>query len=129
MAKLQCTIVTPESSIFDGEVDEVVLPVWDGEVGILPGHAHFLAKLGVGELRVKSGDATETKFVDGGFVQVAEDRVTVLTDSACEMQHINVDEAKQRVDALRDTGNGEEFAAANHRWLTTKRVKEAFDRS
>ena len=129
MAKLYCSIVTPESSIFDGEADSIVLPAWDGEVGVLPGHARFLAKLGVGELRVTSGKTTDTKFVDGGFVQVAGDRVTVLTDQACEMQDINVNAAKERVDALRNTGRGEEFAAANDRWLTTKRVKEAFDRS
>jgi F-type H+-transporting ATPase subunit epsilon len=127
--KLHCTVVTPESAVFDDEADQIVIPSHDGEIGILPGHARLLAKLGAGELRVTTGGKTETKFVDGGFVQVAGNKVTVLTDSACEMQHIDLAEAKQRVDSLRNQGRGAEFAAANHRWLTMKRVKERFERS
>jgi F-type H+-transporting ATPase subunit epsilon len=78
---------------------------------------------------VTTGGKTETIFVDGGFLQVVENRVSVITDSACELQDIDVAAAEERVDSLRDQGKGPEFAAANHRFLTMKRVKERFRRS
>ena len=126
---LHCTVVTPEKAILETEAEQVTVPAHDGEIGILPKHARLLAKLGVGVLRVTSGGKTKELFVDGGFVQVAEDRVTVLTDSASEMTDIDVPAAASRVEELRGTGHGEEFAEAKHRHLTMKRVKEKFDRS
>ncbi len=129
MATLQCTVVTPESAIFDAEAESVTVPAWDGEVGILPGHARLLAKLGVGVLRVTTGGKTEEMFVEGGFVQVADNRITVLTDSACEIENVDIAGAEERVDDLRGKGQGEAFATAKHRLLTMKRVKDRFKRS
>jgi F-type H+-transporting ATPase subunit epsilon len=126
---LHCTVVTPERAILEAEAEQVTVPAHDGEIGILPKHARLLAKLGVGVLRVTTAGRTRELFVEGGFVQVAEDRVTVLTDSASEMSDIDVPAAAARVDQLRGSGHGEEFAAAKHRHLTMKRVKEKFDRS
>jgi len=127
--KLQCTVVTPEKSIFDREATRVTVPAHDGEIGILPGHARFLARLGVGEIRVTHDGKTIRLFVEGGFVQVANDRVSVLADAACALQDIDVNEAAERVDSLRGTGRGEEFATAKHRHLVMKRVKDRFDSS
>jgi F-type H+-transporting ATPase subunit epsilon len=120
---LQCTVVTPERAILDEAADHVVVPAHDGEIGILPGHARLLAKLGVGVLRVTSAGQTREMFVEGGFVQVAANRVTVLTDSASEIAAIDVDAAEKRVDELRGKGRGAEFAAAKHRHLVMKRVR------
>jgi F-type H+-transporting ATPase subunit epsilon len=92
-------------------------------VGILPGHARLLARLGNGELRVTGGGRTTSFYVEGGFLQVAEDRVTVLTDAASDIADIDVAAAEERVNALREKGLGEEFAAARRRWLARKRVK------
>ncbi len=129
MATLQCTVVTPEGAILDVEADSVSVPAWDGEVGILPGHARFLAKLGIGLLRVNHGGRTEQWLVEGGFVQVADNRVTVLTDDAKHPADLNLRDAEFRVDELRGKGDGEAFANAKNRHLTMKRVKEQFDRS
>ncbi len=126
---LKLAVVTPEKSLIDEEAVAVTVPAWDGEVGIRPGHAHFLAKLGAGELRIGLGGRDETYFIEGGFVQVADDRVTVLTDSAIALQNIDVPEAEARVEALRDTMHGPEFAAATQRLLTMKRIKDRFERS
>jgi F-type H+-transporting ATPase subunit epsilon len=120
---LHCTVVTPEKAILDEPADVVVVPAHDGEIGILPGHARLLAKLGVGVLKVKGPRGTREMFVEGGFVQVARDKVTVLTDSACEIAAIDVPAAETRVDGLRGRGRGEEFASAKHRLLVMKRVK------
>jgi F0F1-type ATP synthase epsilon subunit len=64
-------------------------------------------------------------FVEGGFVQVAADRVTVLTEAASELPDLDVAAAEKRVDELRGKGRGEEFAAAKHRHLVMRRVKSS----
>jgi F-type H+-transporting ATPase subunit epsilon len=128
-ATLHCTVVTPEMNIFDAEATGITVPAWDGEVGVLPGHARLLARLGNGELRVRTADGAKTFYVEGGFLQVADDRVTVLTDAAFPVEDIDVDSAEQRVNDLREKDRGEEFAEARRRWLARRRVKERFLRS
>lgn len=124
-AKLHCSVVTPESAIFDEAVDRVIVPIHDGEVGILPGHAHFLAKLGIGELRLVTGSHTQRFFLEGGFVQVGDDVVTILTDRACEIEELDFPEARQRLEELRSQpGKGEELAEAGRRLLTMERVRK-----
>ena len=79
---LQCVVGTPERAVLDEPVDFVALPMFDGEVGILPGRAALIGRLGYGELRTKRGNHVERFFVDGGFAQVRADVVTVLTPRA-----------------------------------------------
>src|SRR5947209_17173501 len=79
---LQCVVVTPERTLFDELVDFVALPLYDGELGVLPGRTPLIGRLGYGELRTRTGGATRRYFVDGGFVQVRDDVVTVLTNRA-----------------------------------------------
>jgi F-type H+-transporting ATPase subunit epsilon len=126
---LNVTVVTPERSIFDAPAARVTVPVHDGEVGILPGHARLLAKLGNGELRVTTDGQTHSFYVEGGFLQVAENRVTVLTDTASPVADVDVAAAERRVSELREEGLGGEFAEARRRWLARRRVKERFLRS
>jgi len=73
-------VVTPERPVFDGPADFIVVPAHDGEMGILPRHARFLGALGLGELRITRGANLERYFLDGGFVQVTAEKVTVLCD-------------------------------------------------
>jgi F-type H+-transporting ATPase subunit epsilon len=80
--KLSVALITPGSTVYEGEADMVVLPAWDGEVGILRGHAPMMALLGEGEMRVTRDGAERTFFVSGGFMQVADDVVSVLSDRA-----------------------------------------------
>jgi len=77
---LRVSVITPEGSVFEGDADSVVIPAWDGEIGILKGHAPLMALLGEGELRVRGHRETERFFVSGGFVQVGDDVVTVLSE-------------------------------------------------
>lgn len=124
MATLHCTVVTPERAVLDEAAESVVVPAHDGELGILPGHARLLAKLGVGVLRVTAGGKTLEMFIEGGFVQVADNRVTVLTDFATPLDQVDPAAAEAKVDDLRGKGRGEAFAIAKHRALVMKRVKE-----
>jgi F-type H+-transporting ATPase subunit epsilon len=87
--KLQCQVVTPEKTLFDKTVDFVALPLYDGELGVLPGRSPLIGRLGYGELRTKSNDAVERYFVDGGFAQIRGNLVTVLTSRALPASQID----------------------------------------
>ena len=81
-APLRVAVISPERTVFEGEADMVVAPAWDGEVGVLRGHAPMLALLGEGELRVRTPAGEQRFRVRGGFLQVADDVVTVLSEQA-----------------------------------------------
>jgi F-type H+-transporting ATPase subunit epsilon len=78
---LKVSVISPESVLFEGETDSVVVPAYDGEVGILTGHAPLMALLGNGELRVGAGSARRFK-VSGGFLQVLNNDVRIVTEKA-----------------------------------------------
>jgi ATP synthase F1 epsilon subunit len=80
--RLRCVIVTPERAVLDEKADFVVLPMIDGELGVLPTHAPLIGRLGKGELRITRGDAVTKWQVVGGFAQVRANVVTVLTGQA-----------------------------------------------
>ncbi len=78
---LRVSVISPERVLFEGETDSVVAPAFDGEVGILTGHAAMMTVLGNGELRL--GTTTAYRFhVDGGFLQVVDNHVRVVTEKA-----------------------------------------------
>ena len=79
---LRVSVVSPESTLYEGEADMVVAPAWDGELGVLRGHAPLLALLGEGSLRVRAADGEHRFHIAGGFLQVANDVVTVLSERA-----------------------------------------------
>lgn len=81
-AKLSVALITPQATVYEGDADMVVVPAWDGEVGILRGHAPMMALLGEGEMRVTRGGTVERFHVAGGFMQVAGDVVSVLSETA-----------------------------------------------
>jgi F-type H+-transporting ATPase subunit epsilon len=79
---LKVSVISPEKTVYEGDADMVVAPAWDGEVGVLGGHAPMLVLLGSGTLRVTRGGAVQQFEVSGGFMQVADDVVTILSESA-----------------------------------------------
>src|ERR1043165_2688346 len=87
---LQCVVVTPERAVLDEHVDFVALPMYDGELGVAPGRAAPIGRLGTGELRTKKAGVTKRYFVDGGFAQVRDNVVTVLTERALKAEEISV---------------------------------------
>src|SRR5438046_10753153 len=87
---LRCVVVTPEKAVLDTPADFVVLPMYDGELGVLPGRMPLIGRLGYGELRIKQGAHVKRFFIDGGFAQVRADAVTVLTPRALEADKIDV---------------------------------------
>ncbi len=81
---LQLIIVTPERRVFEGEVENAVLPGAEGDFGVLERHERFLAPLRIGKARIQQGGRTHWAAVAGGFAEVTADRVVVLAD-ACEL--------------------------------------------
>ena len=79
---MRVVVVTPERALYEGEATSVVVPAYDGLVGILPRHAPFLALLGTGELVVRADDGEHRFRVAGGFVQVVDNVVRVVAEKA-----------------------------------------------
>lgn len=80
---LRVRVVSPARTIYQGEASSLVVPAWDGKLGILPGHAPMIALLGAGELVVdRRGAEALAYYVERGVVKVESDEVVVLTDRA-----------------------------------------------
>src|SRR5436190_5828424 len=105
---LQCVVVTPERTVLDTTVDSVVLPMYDGELGVLPGRAALIGRLGPGELRTRRGPDTARFFVDGGFAQIHNNIVTVLTPRAMKAEEINAVAAEEALEAAKASHSAEE---------------------
>lgn len=97
MSQLQCIVVTPESTVCDLRAEFVVLPLYDGELGVAPKHSPLIGRLGYGELRIDSGGQRHRFYVDGGFVQIADDLVTVLTHRAVAATALEIDVLREQL--------------------------------
>ncbi len=99
--RIQCVVVTPERTLFDELVEFVVLPLYDGELGVLPGRSPVIGRLGFGELRTKAQGATKRYFVDGGFAQVRDNVVTLLTNRAIPAGSLDPQAAERELEAAK----------------------------
>lgn len=95
--KLRLQIVTPQRPVLDKQVDFVALPAFDGELGILPGHVQYVAKLNYGVLRYTENGVEEDFAVMGGFAEIAKDTVSVFAEDAALAQEINEEAEKQKL--------------------------------
>ena len=126
---LQVELVSPARILYSGEADMVVCrTVSGGEVAFLTGHAPFVGALDIGVVRVKTGDGTEEAAVHGGFVEVRDDRVTVLSDVAELASQIDMERARRAKEAAerkeKDSDDAEAEAAlrrANARLTVAER--------
>ncbi len=103
MPTIRLEIVTAERVVFSEDVDVVVAPGIEGELGILPRHAPLMTTLQPGELRVRKGGEEFSLAISGGFLEVRPDRVIVLADSAERAEEIDIaraEEAKRRAEQL-----------------------------
>jgi F-type H+-transporting ATPase subunit epsilon len=79
---LKVFVISPESILYEGEARMVVAPAYDGEVGILENHAPMMTLLGKGELRLSGSTGDQRFTVEGGFLQVVENNVRIVTERA-----------------------------------------------
>jgi F-type H+-transporting ATPase subunit epsilon len=95
---IRLELVTPERLVLSEEVDEVVLPGYEGEFGVLPGHTQYLAILNIGILWYRKGSAVTKIALGGGFAEVNHDRVVVMADTAERADEIDVERAQRARD-------------------------------
>jgi F-type H+-transporting ATPase subunit epsilon len=109
---LHCVVVTPETTVLDAEAEFVALPLYDGEVGILPGRSPLIGRLGYGEMRIRRGGEVLRYYVDGGFVQVVDNVVSVLTNRAVAAAQLDPAAAAEllRTAQARDAAGDEALA-------------------
>lgn len=128
---LRLEIVTPDAQAYSDDVDLVVIPAIEGEMGIYPMHVPMMTQIKPGELAVTKGGHTDHLAVGEGFVEVTQTHVRVLTDMALEEKQIDpnaAEEAVKRAEARLREGNlgSEEIAsvqAALQKSLVQLRVK------
>jgi F-type H+-transporting ATPase subunit epsilon len=124
MAELNVIVVTPETTVLEKSAEFVALPLFDGEIGIAPGHSPMIGRLGYGELRIRTGGSTETLYVDGGFVQVANNIVSVLTNRAVPAEALDAQVAADQLAAARNRkSNTDELLAIRDRMESQARAQ------
>lgn len=100
MPELKCLVVTPERTLRDVPAEFVALPLFDGEIGIAPGHSPLIGRLGSGEMRIHQEDGVERFYIEGGFVEVLGDVVSVLTRRAVLASELDADVAAEQLSAV-----------------------------
>lgn len=121
-ASLRVVVVTPEATIVDTTADFVAIPLVDGELGIAPLHSPMIGRLGYGELRVRSGGQVQRYYADGGFVQVNNNVVSVLTNRAISAKSLDpAIAAEQLRSAISKPAAGTEELAIRDRLITQAR--------
>ncbi len=87
--ELRLVLVTPETTLLDQSVRSIQLPLFDGSMGVLPGRAPVVGRLGRGELKFEATGSSKSYFVDGGFIQIKGSVVTLLTNRAIAADQID----------------------------------------
>jgi F-type H+-transporting ATPase subunit epsilon len=118
------SVITPERAVLEAEATFAALPAHDGELGILKGRAALLYRLGAGLLRLDTSEGKRGLFVAGGFAQMLDDRLTILTETAKDPDHLDRAAAVQALaaaEAMKSTSEAE--FNARQRALTSARAQ------
>lgn len=92
---LRLMITTPEKTILDVGVESLQFPLFDGQIGILPGRAPLVGRLGYGELVYSVNGKSHSYYIDGGFSQVNGSTISLLTNRAIRVEDLKIDEARE----------------------------------
>jgi F-type H+-transporting ATPase subunit epsilon len=104
---LHVSVVTPEGSVLDADVQSAVFPAHDGEVGVLPNRAPLLSRLGIGVLKVTNGGDVQRYYVEGGFAQVIHNKLTLLTEYAVPLEELKPQTAEESAELARAMASGD----------------------
>jgi F-type H+-transporting ATPase subunit epsilon len=125
---LRISVVSPSGSLYEGEAVSVTVPAYDGQMGILPGHAPLMGLLGKGLLVCKSADgSTEEFIVEDGFMEVGPHKVTVLANNALRKSEVDLiaNEADFRA-SLKHKALGDEAINAHMSKLQALRIRKHY---
>ena len=124
MSDLQCIVVTPEKTVLSAEAHFVALPLFDGEVGVAPGHSPMIGRLGCGELRLDTDEGIQRYYVEGGFVEVVGDKISLLTNRALPASELDEVAAREALEAAREKpAHSPELMAIRDRAVTQARAQ------
>ena len=123
-SNLRVVVVTPEQTVLDAPAEFVALPLYDGELGVAPGHAPMIGRLGYGEMRIGHEPTEHVYYVDGGFVQVADNVVSVLTNRALPSKKLDAGSIREAISAATNIkAAGEEQIARRERLVAQARAQ------
>jgi len=125
MAEIKCVIVTPEETALDQPCAFVSIPLFDGEKGVGLNHAPMIGRLGAGELRLRSADGkVERFFVDGGFVQIANNSVSIMTNQAIPAGGLDAAVIREQLTvAIAQKANSDELFQRRDKAVTQARAQ------
>lgn len=94
---MKCIVVTPERTLYDQPADFVAMTLFDGELGVAAGHTPMIGRLGYGPLRIRHENRVESYYVEGGFVEVLNDVVSILTQRAVPAAEVDAAVAAEQL--------------------------------
>lgn len=125
---LNLHIVTPSRNMLSMACDDVVLPGYDGEMGILSEHTQLVNRLGAGIIKIKNGAETKTLAIAGGVAEIINNEVTVLADDAVFPQEVNLQKLEQdqkiiseQLVTLAESTTDRERLFEKQRWITAQK--------
>jgi len=107
--KIDCSVLTPDGVIFEGEVDIAVVPSYDGEIGFMYNHAPLVAELAIGEVRFRTGENLKYLVVDGGFVEMKDNKLIILAEKAVKKEELLKDEIELQLKELKNIYKTKEY--------------------
>ena len=124
MPALQCTVVTPETTVYDESASFVALTLFDGEIGIAPGRMPLIGRLGFGEMRINRPGGTDRYYIEGGFVEVIGNVVTLLTQRAVPAAELDEAVLAEQLETARtQTANTEQLISSRDAAVTKTRAQ------
>lgn len=121
---MKCVVVTPEETILEVDTNFVALPLYDGEMGIGENHTPLVGRLGYGELRFTSNGEAASYYVEGGFVEVLNNTVSLLTNKAVPSNKLDLEKAKSELEtALKKAARNEEQINLKEQNVTMARAQ------
>lgn len=127
MPTIKLKIVTPEKTVYEDEIDQITLPTSSGEITVLPNHLALVSSLRPGEILIKKGGEEIPLATAGGFIEVAENSLTILADSAERPEEIDeaeAEEARQKAEELMKKRGEKTAEAIDYAGLTAKIERE-----
>ena len=122
--KITLSFTVPKANLAERQVDEIVLPGTDGQIGIFPGHDALMSTLDVGIISVRTGDKTDTFFCAGGYFEINDDKLIIVAEVAEPSTEIDVERAKAAEQRAR-----ERLVQASHEDIDIRRAEYALKKA
>jgi F-type H+-transporting ATPase subunit epsilon len=126
MKKIKCSILTPDRYIFEGDIAFAVVQAYNGEMGFLVDHAPLISELGIGEIRLQDGKETRYFVIEGGVVEIRDNKLIILAETASTKEELNKPELEAKLKELTEQKE-QEIKSFSPEWvrfqIQEKRIK------